>query len=290
MIFKDYYKILGFDTNKVTIEQIKNAYREKAKKYHPDRNVEDTGTEEIFKDINEAYRTLSNEKLRRKYNFEWYRYVKLKKKKEHKIIHKRTIKQMLTDIFFGGVSKKEAINKKIPMYGDNIVTRISVSIEEGFFGANKQLKLRTVKGKESSFAIKIPAGVHNNDRLRIVGQGKRGKNGGKNGDLFVYIDIKNNKKIRLEGVNLVYELPLQVWEAALGCKQTIQIFNENIQIIIPKSTSSGETLIIKGKGYKDGSGSRGDLHIIIRIVLPKNLNEKQIKIFEQLKKMNNSAV
>lgn len=286
MIFKDYYKILGFDTNKVSLEEIKVAYREKAKKYHPDRNVEDTDTEEIFKDINEAYRTLSNEKLRKKYNFEWYRYVKLKKKKNQKTKTKRTIKQMLTDIFFGGVSKKTVPETKRPMYGDNIVTRISISIEEAFFGTNKQLRLKTVKGKESSFTIKVPAGIHNNDRLRIAGQGKRGKYGGRNGDLFVYIDIKDNKKIKLDGINLIYELPLQVWEATLGCKKTVKILNENIQIIIPNSTNSGETFVIKEKGYKDGKGSRGDLHIITKIVVPKKLNKEETKIFEELKRIN----
>ena len=69
MIFKDYYKILGFETNKISVDDIRNAYREKAKKYHPDVNVGDSYSEEVFKDINEAYRILSNDKLRRKYDF-----------------------------------------------------------------------------------------------------------------------------------------------------------------------------------------------------------------------------
>lgn len=288
MIFKDYYKILGFDTNKVSIEKIKIAYREKAKKYHPDRNVENTGTEEIFKDINEAYRTLSNEKLRRRYDLTWYRYVGMRKKKQHKPKEKRTFKQMLADIFFGGVSRSEKVEKKIPQYGDNIITKISVTIEEAFFGTNKQLKLRTVKGKESTFSIKVPAGIQNNDRLRIIGQGKQGKNGGKNGDLFVYVEIKDSKKLKRNGINLEYQLPLEVWEAALGTKKTIKVLNENIQIIVPKTTSSGEVLVIKGKGYKDGKGSRGDLHIVTKIVIPKKMNKKQFTAYQELKKVANN--
>ncbi|MBR3325586.1 MAG: J domain-containing protein [Clostridia bacterium] len=286
MIFKDYYKILGFDTNKVSINDIKNAYREKAKKYHPDRNVENTDTEEIFKDINEAYRTLSNEKLRRKYDFKWYRFVGMKKKKKNKPKQKRTIKQMLTEIFFGGINRnKQQKEEKKPQYGDNIITRITITIEQAFFGTNKQLKLRTVKGRESSFTIKIPAGIQNNDRLRIIGQGRQGKNGGKNGDLFVYVNIANNKRLKIEGINLIYELPLQVWEAALGTKKTIKILNEKIQIVIPTLTSSGRILVIKGKGYKDGRGGRGDLHIITKIVLPQKLSKKQNEIYQELKKV-----
>ena len=69
MVFKDYYKILGLDSNKVTEDEIKTAYREKAKKYHPDMNVGNTDYEEVFKDINEAYRILSVDRTKRKYDF-----------------------------------------------------------------------------------------------------------------------------------------------------------------------------------------------------------------------------
>lgn len=291
MIFKDYYKILGFDTNKVTLEQIRIAYREKAKKYHPDRNINTNESEEIFKDINEAYRTLSNDKLRRKYDFSWYRYVALKnKKKKSKVKEKKSIKEMFAEIFFGTSPKKvEKKEIKKPSFGENIVTRINVTIEEAFNGALKRIKLRTVQGKESSFQIRIPAGIQNNDRLRIAGQGKKGKNGGRNGDLFVYVNIKGSKKIRLEGINLIYELPLEVWEAALGTTKTIKVFQENIKVIIPKATSSGEKFIIKGKGYKDGNGSRGDLYIITKIVLPSNITNEQSKIYESLKNMGKLA-
>ena len=292
MIFKDYYKILGFETNKVTLEQIKIAYRDKAKRYHPDRNIDTNESEEIFKDINEAYRTLSNEKLRRKYDFSWYRYVGMKKKKEKKAKtkQKKTIKQLLTEIFFGGEStNKTKKEKNKPIYGENIITRIDVTIDEAYNGAIKKLKLRTVEGKESSFKIKIPAGIHNNDRLRIAGQGKKGKNGGRNGDLFVYINIKNSKKIKLDGVNILYELPIEVWEAALGTKKEINIFGEKIKVIIPKSTSSGKKIIIKGKGYKDGNGARGDLYVITKIVLPSKMSKEQYQIYESLKKIEKTA-
>jgi len=282
MIFKDYYKILGFDTNRVSVDEIRNAYREKAKKYHPDMNIETHDSDEIFKDINEAYRTLSNEKLRRRYDLTWYRYVGLKRnKKDYK--QKRTIKELLADIFFGGVNREKTQEPRIPKYGENIVTRIEVTIAEAFNGANKRIKLRTVDGKENSFTIAVPAGIQNNDKLRIAGQGKRGKNGGRNGDLLVYISIRDSNKLKLDGINFVYELPLQVWEAALGTNKSIKILNETIKIVVPKATSSGKRLTIKGKGYKNGKGSRGDLYIITKIVLPEQINEKQKKLFAELK-------
>lgn len=289
MIFKDYYKILGFDTNKVTLEQIKIAYREMAKKYHPDMNIDTNNSEEIFKDINEAYRTLSNEKLRRKYDFSWYRYVAMKRKKQ-KNKKKRTIKEILIDIFFGTSTKEPYEEKKIPHYGENISTKINISIREAFYGTRKQIKLRTIKGKETSFTVQIPAGVQNNDKIRIVGQGRRGSNGGKNGDLLVYVNIINSPNLKLEGTNLMLELPLNTWEAALGTTKTIKVLDEDIKIIIPKSTSSNETLTIKGKGYKNGMGTRGDLHIITKIIMPKKLNDKEIKIYQSLKNQENVKV
>ena len=75
MIIKDYYKILGFDTNKVTLEEIKIAYRDSAKKYHPDVNKNSPKAEARFKDITEAYNTLSNPKQKRKYDRLWQYYI-----------------------------------------------------------------------------------------------------------------------------------------------------------------------------------------------------------------------
>ena len=93
MVFKDYYKILGLETNRVTIEQIKNAYRMSAKKYHPDLNVGDKLAEEKIKDINEAYKVLSNQTSKKKYDRAWNANVYRKKKAE------RTIKREPVSIF-----------------------------------------------------------------------------------------------------------------------------------------------------------------------------------------------
>lgn len=285
MIFKDYYKILGLESNKVTLDEIKLAYREKAKKYHPDINVGNAGTEEIFKDINEAYKTLSNEKLRRKYDFNWNRYVGRRKTAESTSQNKKkTFKEILFDIFFGGAfapaRKKE---KLVPEYGENIVTEIEVSIKDAFFGINKKLKFRDVNGRETSFNIKIPTGVQNGDKLRIVGQGKPGKNGGKNGDLLVVVHIKDDKILKIVGNDLYYQLPLETWEAALGNQKVINILNEEIKVIIPKSTNSGDTLLIKEKGYRDVKGGRGNLFVSTKIVIPKKLSKEQIELYEKLK-------
>ena len=93
MIFKDYYKILGLESNKVSLDEIKNAYREKAKKFHPDINVGNAEAEAIFKDVNEAYRTLSDPNLRRKYDFKWNRYIGSRRKNVYGYIFWWNIKE-----------------------------------------------------------------------------------------------------------------------------------------------------------------------------------------------------
>ena len=284
MIFKDYYKILGLESNKASIDEIRNAYRDKAKKFHPDKNVGNSQAEAIFKDVNEAYRILSDSSQRRKYDFKWNKYIGNKKKKANK--QKKTFKEMLEDIFFGGVNKQKTAKKEVPEYGDDIDTEISISIRDAFFGINKKLQFRTVDGKETSFSLKVPAGVQNNDKLRIVGQGKKGKNGGKNGDLLVHINIKDDGKYKLVGTDIYSELCITVWEAALGTKKTINLFDEDINILVPKCISSGEKLTINGKGYKDGKGKRGNLYIVTKIVLPEKLTNEQEKLYIKMKELS----
>lgn len=288
MIFKDYYKILGLDSNKVSIEEIKEAYREKAKKYHPDINIGNSEAEAIFKDVNEAYKTLSDPALKRKYDFKWNKYFGSKKRAEKK--EKKTFKEMFLEIFFGGVSKTKTAKIVTPEYGENIDTEIDISMKEAFFGVNKKLELRTVNGKETSFSFKVPAGIQNHDKIRIVGRGKKGKNGGKNGDLLVIVNIKDDKKYKLIGTDIYTELPITTWEAALGTRKKINLFDEEINLIIPQCCSSGEKIKIPQKGYKDGRGKRGNLYVITRIILPKNISKEEAIAYTKIKELETSKV
>lgn len=153
MIFKDYYKILGLDDNKVTIDEIKSAYREQAKKYHPDVNSGDERIEERFKDIAEAYRNLSDIASRRKYDKQWNNYIGKKRAKTTvKKEEKKSVSDEFVNMFFGSVKesneqKKKQKTDKVPVKGDNIETAINVSIEEAFYGMEKKLKLRTIERK-----------------------------------------------------------------------------------------------------------------------------------------------
>lgn len=294
MIFKDYYKILGLETNKITVEEIKVAYREQAKKYHPDVNVGNKNAEERFKDINEAYRVLSEANERRKYDRMWNNYVGRRKAKvEDGTKVKTSIVGDFFNIFFGTVENKKmeahtatSKNVKPAKKGENIDTQINISINDAFYGAEKKISLRTVNGTMKSFDVKIPAGIQNNEKIRLIGQGKPGENGGKSGDLFIKINIEDDDNYKLIGYDLYKYLPITPWEAALGTKARINSIDEEVNVIVPKGTQSGELIRIGGKGYKNGKGSRGDLVAEVKIMVPTELTEKETELFKDLSQVS----
>lgn len=178
MLFKDYYKILGFETNRVSDEQIRIGFREQAKKYHPDLNDGTSIAEERFKDINEAYRILSNPANRRKYDRSWNYNIGKTKNKEKNAKNMKSSDTIIGEafnMFFGSKKEKKKEGpkpKKNAVKGENVDTGISVTIEEAFFGASKKISLRAVDGSMKNFTVKIPAGIRNGEKIRLIGQGK----------------------------------------------------------------------------------------------------------------------
>lgn len=283
MIFKDYYKILNLETNRVTINEIKIAYREQAKKYHPDVNVGNKNCEERFKDINEAYKVLSEPTSKKKYDRIWNRNIGNKNS-----TYKYTPKGDFFTIFFGNVAeeKQAKVNTKIAAKGENVETELNLRLEEAFRGAKKSISLRTIDGSLKTINIDVPQGIRPNEKIRIMGQGKPGKNGGKNGDLLIKVKIKNDEEFSLEGYNIRKLLYLSPWEAALGTKIKINGINEDISVYIPAGICSGEIISIENKGYKDGKGGRGNLILEARILMPKEFTEREKELFSELKKIS----
>ena len=288
MVFKDYYKILGLKTNKVSSGEIKNAYRLAVKKNHPDLNVKDKLAEEKIKDINEAYKILSDSSAKRKYDRIWNRNNVKQRQEQYREEYKKSNASFgeFFNIFFGvpkdEKSKKESKIEKIPIRGENIETCIDVDIEEVFYGLDKKISLRTVDGKMKVFTVSIPAGLRNGEKIRLLGQGKEGKDGGKNGDLFIKVNIKNSDKFKLVGNDLYTNLYLTPWEAALGTRTTVYSIDDGTVVYVPEGIETGEVLKISGKGYKDGKGGRGDLIAKVNIMIPKKLSSEEKKLFEKL--------
>ena len=289
MIFKDYYKILGLENSRVSASEIKAAYREQAKLYHPDISGESNYSEERFKDINEAYRVLSSSSSKRRYDRIWNNHATKNNIKYEDSKSGSSFFQM----FFGDIkeekvdeSKSSRKNKKVPVKGENIETEIDISIEDAFYGASKKISLRTIDGKMKNFDVKIPAGIRNNEKIRLLGQGKSGINGGNSGDLFIKINIENDSRFQIKGYNLYTDLCLTPWEAALGTKANVIGIDDEASVYIPEGIQSGEKITIPGKGYRDSNGGRGDLIANVKVMVPKQLTDQEKAIFMKLKEVS----
>lgn len=284
MAYKNYYKILNLETSHVSIEEIKVAYRQAAKKYHPDLNIGDKLAEEKIKDINEAYRTLSVPASKRKYDRIWNSHFG----RSEKAFSGKGEKASIINMFIGNTQSEEGklnITKGIAK-GENIETEIGISIQEAFYGKEKMISLKNMEGKIKNIVVTIPQGIKNGEKIRLIGQGKPGENGGKSGDLLIKINIEDSKPFKLKGSDLYTDLLLTPWEAALGARTNVNSIDEETKIYIPQGIQSGERIKIPGKGYKDGNGMRGDLIAEIKVVVPKNLTEQERKMFEKLNEIS----
>ncbi len=134
--------------------------------------------------------------------------------------------------------------------------------------------------------LKFQLGIRNGEKIRLIGQGKPGENGGKPGDLLIKIIIENDPKYKLQGVDLYTNLYLTPWEAALGTKVNLFSIDEEVSLYIPQGMQSGETLRINGKGYYNGKGGRGDLIAQIQIMVPKVMSKEEKELFTELQKVS----
>ena len=152
---------------------------------------------------------------------------------------------------------------------------------------DKKVSLKDIDGNTKTFTVSVPEGIKNGEKIRLIGQGKEGKNGGKNGDLFIKINVEDNKKFRLKGDNIYTDLLLTPWEAALGTRANVETIDDETKVYIPQGIQSGEKIRIPGKGYKKETDTRGDLIAEIKVVVPKKLTQEEKQIFEQLNKISN---
>lgn len=141
-------------------------------------------------------------------------------------------------------------------------------------------KVKTNKDIE----VKIPAGVDTGNRLRIASKGDPGYNGGANGDLYLEFRVKDHSLFERDGNDIYLELPLTITDAVLGCKKEIPTLYGNVTISIESGATTGDKHRLKGKGVEDlHSGSKGNMYVIINVVIPDKLDRKQKKLFEELR-------
>lgn len=314
MKYRDYYEILGVD-KKASQEEIKKAYRKLAKKYHPDAHPGDKGSEEKFKEANEAYEVLGDPKKRKKYdqfgregqfaNGADFDPSKYGFGNNIRYEYRQDTNSDFSDffnMFFGGANpfgtfdassgffgNKAGRSGKFTgsrqMKGEDIEAVLEITPAEGFSGAEKRISLRTSAG-EKTISLKIPAGIKPGEKIKLSGQGGPGIYGGINGDLYLQVEFLHNSGFELDGLNLESQIELYPWEAALGSEISYGTLDGKISVRIPAGIQTDNRIRVAGRGYRDRSGIRGDLYLKVKIVNPERLSKVELDLYEQLKRIS----
>lgn len=291
---KDYYKTLGVEKS-ASKDEIKKAFRKLAHEYHPDKK---TGNETKFKEVNEAYQTLSDDKKRAQYdqfgsagpqgfggfggqggqgfdfngfniNFDGFGNGQ---------------EFDLNDIFsaFAGGGFGRRVRR-----GRDIVLGLTINFKDSVLGTSKTIKIpsQSAEKNKKEITVKIPAGVETGQMVRLAGYGEVApESQGQNGDLLLKIFVEPHKTLRKEGIHLVTDLKIKLSDALLGGVYDVEGVEGPIKIKIPKGINTGKILRVRGAGVKAGRFQHGDLLVIIEVDIPDSLTREQKKIIEDFQK------
>jgi curved DNA-binding protein len=288
MDFKDYYKVLGVESD-ADAATIKSTYRKLARKYHPDVNSE-AGAEDKFKEVAEAYQVLKDPKLRAEFD-------DLKKYGQRAdgsfqpppgwqgSGHSQGGSQQggggfegdFSDFFSSAFGGGQGFNQRQPrgVRGQDVEINLTVRLEETL-EVNEQTVAYTLPssggpGTKKNLKVKIPQGVTDGEKIRLTGQGHPGRNGGRAGDLYLNIRVAKHPLFEVNGQDVELIMPVAPWEAALGTKITVPTLTGKISLTVPANTSSGKKFRIKGKGLKNKTAT-GDFLAIVKIVMPEKMS------------------
>jgi len=301
MDFKDYYTVLGVSKTASQAE-IKKAFRKLAVKYHPDKNPNNKTAETKFKEANEANEVLSDPEKRKKYDalgenwknygqqtggqdqgFDWSKYQDTGGGKRSYSSGDFGAETNFSDFFESvfGASRSGSSRSKRPQKGDDYSAEVELSLEEAYSGTSRLLDVGTEK-----LQMKFKPGVKDGQTLRIKGKGGQGFNKGERGDIYIKIHIPTHPHFERREDDLYCEMPVELYTLILGGKATVRTLKGILKIDIPKGTDNGKVLRLKGMGMPvfGSANSFGDLYAKVKVMIPKDLSEKEIKLFEELKK------
>jgi len=288
---KDYYRILGVDKS-ANEKDIKKAFRRLAKEYHPDANP-NPSAEAKFKEINEAYETLSNPEKRKLYDQFGSDYATMGnagaggyRTQAQEVRFDDSAFQDIFDSLFGGFGRgnRQNPNSKAggfqKMRGQDITEEVTITLREAYEGA-----VRYVESVNRKAKVNIPAGAKDGTKVRVKGEGEAGRMGGEAGDLYLVVKVEPDKQFMRDGDNLVVDVPCDMFTAMLGGEVEVPTMARPVRIKVPAGTQSGQKLRVVGKGMPklQQANEFGDLFAKIMITVPKNLNDTQRRLAEQLK-------
>lgn len=294
MDYKDYYKILGVE-RKASEDDIRKAYRKLAMQYHPDRNPGDRQSEERFKEINEAYQVLSDPKKRAYYDrlgsdystwqrrgapgdFNWDQYGGFPGGAT------RVDFGEMDEMFGGGFS--DFFRSIFGIRGEEPRSRTSqalgyqqeleITLDEAYKGMVHVLQ---TNGKQKQ--VRIPAGVRTGSKVRVAGAGPNGL------DLYLIVDVKDDKRFERRGDDLHTTATVSVFTAILGGEAEVETLNGKVKLSIPPGTQPEQVFRLSRRGmpHLKNPDQKGDLYVRLKVQIPKYLSPKQRELLEEASRL-----
>lgn len=300
MKYKDYYEILGVPRT-ATQDEIKKAYRKLARKYHPDVSKL-ADAEARFKDINEANEVLKDPEKRVAYDqmgsnwkagqefqppphwdagFEFRSGAPGGGSAGGRPFGNDFDPSDFFESMFGRQGRgpgNASARRSVSTQGEDHRAKVLIDLQDAYRGAERSIALRVPKEtpdgrvvlEERRLDVHIPRGIRPGQQLRLAKQGAPGGNGGPAGDLYLEIAFNPHPLYRLEGADVYLDLPVAIWEAALGATVDVPTPDGTVQLTVPKGSGQGRKLRLKGRGLPAGKpgGTAGDLYVVLTIALP----------------------
>jgi curved DNA-binding protein len=314
MDYKDYYKILGVDKT-ASEKDIKSAFRRLARQHHPDVNPNDSGAEERFKEINEAYEVLSDPEKRRKFDqlgadwrrwqqtggrpgdFDWSRWSTGAPGER---VHVRYGTPEDLEDLFGGSSPFSDFFSQIfggmgagsggggfqhevrPQRGRDYEQPVEITLREAHAGTR-----RILQRDGHRLEIKIPPGAKTGTRVRMSGEGGSGIGGGPAGDLYLRVKVLPDRQFDRKGDDLYTTVSVDLYTMVLGGEVPVPTMDGEVVLSIPAGTQNGRTFRLRGKGLPRlrQPDQRGDLYVKAEVRLPTRLGPREQELFEELRRV-----
>lgn len=302
MEYKDYYKVLGVARD-ASAEKIKKAFRALARKYHPDVSKEPDAAARMS-EVNEANAVLSDPERRAAYDAlgsgrrpgeaftpppDWDAGFEFSGRGGPAGMDGGDYSDFFAELFgrMGGAAGRARGGHA--MRGQDHHAKILLEVEDAYRGATRQVSLRSpqldAQGRvaltERTLDVRIPAGMRPGQMIRLAGQGGAAAAGAPAGDLFLEVHFKPHPRWRLDGANLLAELPLAPWEAALGAVLPVALPDgATLKLRVPAAAQSGRQLVVRGKGLP--GSPPGDLELTLRVLLPSAMDPRARQLYEQM--------
>ncbi len=293
MEYKDYYKVLGVDRS-ASSDEIKRIYRKLALKYHPDKNPDDSQAEEHFKEINEAYEVLGDSAKRAKYDqlgssyrswertdsqpgsFDWSEWMQGGQGGGVRV-DIGGFSDFFSAIFSGMSAQQQGYRTQGRRLGRDIKQPVTITLSEANTGTTRVL---TINGKK--IEVTIPPGSRTGTKVRVSGLGEAGAQ--KPGDLFLVINIAPDARFNIEKDDLYTRATVDLYAAILGGEVEVPTLSSDVVLTIPAGSQPDQSFRLKGRGLPNlrNKKKRGDLYVRLDITLPRDLNPRERKLFEEL--------